>query len=116
MFIRIGAADGPIALPLMFSIFNVELIIMPWHKYSNPSFPMLCYDISISNMDLFEDNISPSILASELPDVLDFLVGKMIFLIYSVRFKMLTSGSNFPVELLSEGSNTSKFEANEDAI
>jgi len=67
-------------------------------------------------MDLFEDNISPSILASELPDVVDFFVGKMIFLIYSVRFKMLTSGNNFPVELLSEGSNTSKFEANEDAI
>lgn len=72
--------------------------------------------MSSSCIDLLVAKMSPRMLASEFPDVHDFLVGNIILRMYSVLLSMLIKGSIFPVELLSEGSNTSKFDANDDAI
>jgi len=116
MLMRIGAESGPMAFPDIFSTFNDELRIIPLHKNSKPSNPILWLLISISCIDLLNTKIRPRILASELPDDIDFLIGNIILRIYSVLFKMLTKGSNFPVELMSEGSNTSKLDARAEAI
>lgn len=42
MLMIIGAAVGPISFPDMFNIFKVVFIIMPLHRYCNPSLPILC--------------------------------------------------------------------------